>query len=155
VLFKKDRDGKVHKGYAAMDGKTVIPVQYEEITPEERGNGYLVRNGKAFGIIGRDGEVILPAEFDNILLDDQRDYLSNVTFSMPVAARKAGIWRYYSAAGTPLPVQLKATINFDPPYEGGSEEKDAGNLSSSLLPHEEGRVVDGPIRVKDSSGQGH
>ena len=155
TLFKKDKDGKVHKGYAAMDGKTVIPVQYEEITREERGKGYLVRNGKAFGIIGPDGKVILPAEFDNILLDDKRDYLSTVTFSWPVAARKAGSWRYYNAAGTLLPVRLKATINFDPPYAGGSEEKDAGNLSSSLLPHEEARVVDSPISVKDSSAQSH
>lgn len=131
LLLMNDGRGGLIKGYASIDGKIVIPVQYKEIVPADKNLGYLVKGAKGFGIINRSGKTILPAVFDNILLDDQSNYLTTVAFTLPVAAKKDARWHYYDTEGHQLPVSFNSTMNFVPPYEHNSEEKDAGNLAAS------------------------
>ncbi|PUZ26318.1 hypothetical protein DCC81_19040 [Chitinophaga parva] len=117
LLVKRGPDGTVLKGFAGLDGKTVIPAKYESIRATENKQYFLVKAGEQSGIIRRNGEVVLPVEFEEVLLDDNTLYFGEAAFSFPVMAKKNGTWAYYDTEGKALPLRMKATIDYMPVEE--------------------------------------
>lgn len=132
LLVKQGPDGTVLKGFASLDGKVLVPAKYETISPTEDKKYFLVQAGGKFGIYRRNGEVILPAEFDNVLVNEQLLYSTSVAFDLPVAAEKNGAWAYYDANGKALPLRMKTTINYTAPVAGVEEDADGGNTAADV-----------------------
>jgi len=67
------------------------------------GNRYfLLQKGQKFGIAGSDGRIILPVEFDNLLLN-RYDKEAGITF--PLLGYRSEEWNYYTENGDVLQVE--------------------------------------------------
>ena len=115
VLYKNDQWGEnPETGLADQKGNTIIPAQFDEITPLEDSTGFLVKRKKKFGILNQQGHLILPVEFDNIALQERPVFQSTFKLSFPVLAKKDGVWQYYKSSGKPLAnIITKEMISFD------------------------------------------
>lgn len=63
-------------GLISAEGKTIIkPTQYEEISVLSDKNGlYLVKSGKQYGVLNRNGEIVVYVQYDKIGLNNMSDF---------------------------------------------------------------------------------
>lgn len=107
------RNSKSTIGLARRDGTIYIPPVYDKIVPGGEYSCYMVKKDKKLGILDQDGKVVLPLEFDTIVLDVATLYETHTAFSFPVMAEKNGYWQYYNRHGVALPVTIKNNIPFN------------------------------------------
>ncbi|MCL2030149.1 MAG: WG repeat-containing protein, partial [Oscillospiraceae bacterium] len=97
VVFRVTKDGK--QGFFRTDGTVIVPVEYDRIGVNNFGNGGYFRVEKnvddvrLYGMIGLDGAVILPAEYQVLIWWDG-------SASVPVLARKmASLYGFFRVVG--------------------------------------------------------
>lgn len=113
-LYKiNDNRDKYLEGRADLKGKVLIPPIYNVIYKESSGNGFLVKQGDKFGILDTAGGVIIPLAYNDVLLDETIDNVSNtVRFSFPLLCQKDNKFQYISKSGKLLPYVVKEVTEF-------------------------------------------
>jgi len=112
VLVLMKNDGR--KGLAGLNGRIIIPVNYEKISPEKHGKGYLVMEGTKFGILDPLGREIIKPLYENMMLDEVEGYDGRVSFSFPVMAREgeSDSWKYIDEHGNSIGVHVAEYVDF-------------------------------------------
>lgn len=153
LLLKEDKNdyGKYLKGFADKAGTIVVPPAYKEIAKAEKNKGYLVRNNKKYGIVNANGATILPAIFDDIVLDDQSYWGGTVSFGFPVLTEKDGAYQYYDINGKALSVTVKKYIAYMPAYDELNEATDKTDESG----YDKGTLKENSIQVVVPPEAGH
>lgn len=109
VLMKNDG----RRGLAGLNGRIILPVNYDNISPEKHGKGYLVQQGDKFGILDTNGNEILKPQYVNIMLNEMTGYDGKVSFSFPVMAREGNDdnWMYINEHGKSIGVNVAAYVD--------------------------------------------
>ncbi|WP_343672081.1 WG repeat-containing protein [Chitinophaga sp.] len=108
VLIKNDQ-----RGLAGLNGRIILPVNYDHISPEKNGRGYLVTQGDKFGILDPNGREILKPQYENIMLDEAEGYDGRVAFSFPIMAKESeDSWIYLDAQGKSIGMNVAAFVDF-------------------------------------------
>lgn len=112
VLTLMKMDGR--KGLAGLNGRIIVPVNYEEILPEKHGKGYLVMEDGKFGILDLNGREIIKPLYADIMLDEGKGYDGKVSFNFPLMAKdgSTGNWLYLDKQGQPIGVQVAGRVEF-------------------------------------------
>lgn len=112
VLTLMKGDGR--KGLAGLNGRIIVPVNYEKISPEKHGKGYLVMEGTKFGILDANGREIIKPLYENMMLDELEGYDGRVSFSFPIMAREgeSASWKYIDEHGKSIGVDVTDYVAF-------------------------------------------
>ncbi|WP_461533948.1 WG repeat-containing protein [Sinomicrobium sp.] len=103
IIRKVDMEtGQLMVGLSDTTGNVVLPSEYDAVEPFNNGQYLLLRKRGKFGIANSEGQLLLPVEFDNLLLDR---YGSENGITFPILGYKNDEWRYYKEDGTVLSVE--------------------------------------------------
>ncbi|GGC41657.1 hypothetical protein GCM10011386_37230 [Parapedobacter defluvii] len=94
--------GGLYMGLADTVGKVILPPVYDVVEAFNGNRYFLLQKGQKFGIAGSDGRIILPVEFDNLLLN-RYDKEAGITF--PLLGYRSAEWKYYTENGDVLQVK--------------------------------------------------
>jgi len=94
--------GALSIGLADTAGNVVLPPAYEVIEAFNGNRYFLVQKDRKFGIADDKGRIILPVEFDNLMLD-RYDRETGITF--PLLGYRSDEWKYYTESGDVLQVE--------------------------------------------------
>gem|GEM_PF-606687 len=89
-------------------GKEVLPVAYTQIQSIRNANYLLLQQQDKFGIADREGRIVLPVAFDEILFDAPTFFGSDeetVTDIFPLLVYREGAWKYIRKDGTYLSIE--------------------------------------------------
>lgn len=108
VLMKKDG----RKGLAGLNGRIILSVDYDNISPEKHGRGYLVQQGEKFGIFNINGKEIIKPQYLNFMLDETGDYNGRVSFNFPIMAKESNDnWLYIDERGKSIGVNVDTYVD--------------------------------------------
>ena len=93
-------------GLIDSHGKPILPAQYELVETFKQSTYLLLQKDRKFGIADQQGNILLPAEFDNLLIN-RYDPEQVITF--PLLAFQNGEWHYYKEDGSILSVEGAGT----------------------------------------------
>jgi hypothetical protein len=111
VLTLMKKDGR--KGLAGLNGRIIVPVNYEQIFPEKHGKGYMVMEGNKFGILDPNGREIVKPLYENLILDEAVGYDGRVSFGFPMLAKEAeDKWIYIDEHGKSIGLDVSAFVEF-------------------------------------------
>lgn len=121
LLVPAQTDTTLLMGLADRKGNLVIPPKYNRIIPVNEAAYFIVQKGDKFGMLNKEGKVILSVKFDDITLEyrpykaskiAEKELLYNHnSISFPVLTKQGSTWQYYGEYGNPLPVKVKAVVN--------------------------------------------
>ena len=97
-----DEQTEQQQGQIASKNNIVLPTTYDAVESFNNGQYLLLQQDGKFGIADSEGRVLLPVEFDNLLLD-RLSAKHGITF--PILAKKDNEWRYYKEDGSVLSVE--------------------------------------------------
>lgn len=126
-------------GLISKEGSTIIPpTEYDEISILDDKIGiYMVKKDKQYGVLNRDGEVVIYVEYDSIGLKNVEEYSADqikngtILFGSSIPVSKDGKYGLYATDGTE---QLAAEYS---KFGCILEEKESSSEKSVLLIPEE------------------
>ncbi|SFW73770.1 WG repeat-containing protein [Chitinophaga sancti] len=111
VLVLMKNDGK--KGLAGLNGRIIVPLNFDHISPEKHGRGYLVTVGDKFGILDMNGREIVKPIYERMMLDELEGYDGKVSFDFPVMMKaQDDNWTYIDERGEPIGVNVVDYVDF-------------------------------------------
>lgn len=107
--------GKPLYGYTNSAGKVVLPSIYERLLVEKNGGGFLGQKAGKFTVLNAAGKPVSPQTFEDVVLDEMPHYGDpDVQYSFPLLCRMNDTYRYLTADGRLLPLDVKGIITFSP-----------------------------------------
>lgn len=103
IIRLASEDGRgVLMGLQDMNGHTILDPAYDAIEELLGGNYFLLQQGQRFGIADKNGKIILPALFEDILVNR---YTAAGEQLFPLLCKQSSGWKYYTKDGTVLTVE--------------------------------------------------
>ena len=115
-LFKED-SGQFEKiylqGIADMSGSTLVPPKFDRVYVDQSGSGFITQKGYDYGVFNADGQEVLPAEYETVILQSKLNrYNFSTEFSFPILFPEDGSYKYVDESGGVLPVVVKEYTQF-------------------------------------------
>lgn len=115
LLEKKTADGETVYGYTNSAGKIVVAPAYERLLVEKNGRGFLAQKEGKFIILNAAGLPVGQQVFEDIVLEEMPRYGSpDVQYSFPLLCRVNDTYRYLTADGQLLPLEVNGIVAFSP-----------------------------------------
>lgn len=111
ILTLMKNNGK--KGIAGLNGRIIVPVNFDRISPEKHGRGYLVTQDEKFGLLDVNGREIVKPVYDRIMLDEIEGYDGRVGYNFPVMMKEENAdWTYIDERGQSIGVSVAEYVDF-------------------------------------------
>lgn len=103
------------EGLIDLEGNPVLPPMYDEILIFSNGQGFIVEQNHKFGILDKNGNVVVPVVLDNVFYQrsdyGRRTIIKNVHY--PVQCQLGDDYFYVMKDGNILPFVTGDRINFN------------------------------------------
>lgn len=103
IIRQASDDGRgILMGLQDPKDNTILPPEYDAIDELLGGRYFLLQEGQHYGIADKSGKIILPALFENILVDRYAEAKGQL---FPLLCMRSSGWKYYTEEGTVLTVE--------------------------------------------------
>ena len=97
-------------GIMTLDGTIIAPPNYTAIRPSKNGNGFIVQRDKSWGLLDKNGTVVVPPVLDNIFTTPNIRR-TEIDLHFPVLCQLDKRYFYVQPDGNILPLVTKDVVN--------------------------------------------